>query len=57
MEGRLFQYIVANSNKVYKARKKYTKEGKKGDIKRNGDGNNKDNSNAIVGRTRKIHVT
>ena len=49
--------MVANSNKVYKARKKYAKEGKKGDIEEGGGGNNKGNSDAVVGRTRKIHVT
>ena len=49
--------MVANSNKVYKARKKYIKEGKKGDIEEDEDENNKDNNSAIVGRIRKIYVT
>ena len=48
--------MVANSNKVYKARKKYAKEGKKGDIEKDEDGNNKDNNNAIVERIREIYV-
>ena len=57
MEGRSFQYMVANGNKVYKTRKKYAKEGKKGDVERDGDGNNKDNNDAIIGRIRKMYVT
>ena len=48
--------MVANSNKVYKTRKKYAKEGKKGDIEEDGDRNNKGNNNAVVGRIRKIYV-
>ena len=56
MKGRLFQYIVANGNKVYETRKKHVKEGKKGDIEGGGGENNKDNNSAIIGRTRKIHA-
>ena len=57
MEGRLFQYMAANSNKVYKTRKKHAKEGKKGDIEGDGGGNNKGNNNAVIERIRKIYVT
>ena len=49
--------MVTNSNKVYKARKKYTKEGKKGDVEGGGGENNKDNNSAIIGRIRKIYAT
>ena len=56
MEDRLFQYIAANGNKVYEARKKYAKEGKKGDIEGGKGENNKDNSSAIIGRIYKIYA-
>ena len=49
--------MAANGNKVYEARKKHAKEGKKGDIEGGGGGNDKDNNSAVVGRTRKVYVT
>ena len=49
--------MAANSNKVYKTRKKYAKEGKKGDVEGGGGGNNKDDGGAVVGRTREVHAT
>ena len=48
--------MATNGNEVYEARKKYAKEEKKGDVKRGGDRNNKDNNSAVIGRIRKIHV-
>ena len=57
MKGRLFQYMIANGNKVYEARKKYAKERKKGDVEGGGGENDKDNSSAIVERIRKIYAT
>ena len=38
-------------------RKKYAKEGKKEDIEKDRDRNNKGNNNAIIERTREIHAT
>ena len=49
--------MAANGNEVYKTRKKYAKEGKKGDIEESGGGNNKGDNNAIVERTREVHAT
>ena len=49
--------MAANGNKVYKARKKYAKERKKGDVEKSEDENDKDNNNAIIERTREIHAT
>ena len=57
MEGRSFQYMAANGNEMYKTRKKYAKEGKKGDIEGDEDENNKDNNSAIIERTREIYIT
>ena len=57
MEGRSFQYMTANGNEVYKARKKHAKEGKKGDVEKNRDKNNKDNNNAVIERIREIYAT
>ena len=56
MKGRLFQYMVTNSNKIYKARKKYAKEGKKGNIEGGGGENDKDNNSAVIGRIREIYA-
>ena len=42
---------------MYKSRKKYAKEGKKGDIEGDGDGNNKDNGNAVIERICEVYVT
>ena len=49
--------MVVNGNKIYKARKKYVKEGKKGDVEGDGGGNDKGDSNAVVERTREVYVT
>ena len=57
IEGRSFQYMTANGNEVYKARKKHAKEGKKGDIEKSEDGNNKGDNNAVIERTREMHAT
>ena len=42
---------------MYKTRKKYIKEGKKGDIEGGGGENNKDNNSAIIKRIRKVYTT
>ena len=49
--------MAANGNEVYEARKKYVKEGKKGDIEKSEDENDKDNNNAVIERTREIYAT